>query len=113
MSIVIRLSRLGRTNRSHFRVAVFPKRSRRDGPAIEQLGIYDPRATDPAQKTRLSTDRILYWYGLGAEVTPRVRLWLNRAGVALKPRKSNKPNNRMRKSAARKKAAGAKGSSKK
>lgn len=108
MSIVIRLSRLGRTNRSHFRVAVFPKRSRRDGPAIEQLGIYDPAAKDPAAKTRLELERIVYWYGQGAEITPRVRTFLNKAGVKLTPRKTNKPNKRAVKSAARKAAGGAK-----
>lgn len=106
MSIVIRLSRLGRTNRSHFRVAVFPKRSRRDGPAIEQLGIYDPSIEDPKAKTRLEIERILHWYGLGAEVSPRVRTFLNKAGVKLAPRKSNKPNNRSRKAKARKQGGG-------
>jgi small subunit ribosomal protein S16 len=104
MSIVIRLSRLGRTNRSHFRVAVFPKRSRRDGPALEQLGIYDPQIVDPSQKTRLEIERILYWYGKGAEVTPRVRTFLNKAGVKLAPRKTNKPNKRAVRSKARKAA---------
>ena len=107
MSIVIRLSRLGRTNRSHFRVGVYPKRSRRDGPAIELLGTYDPRIVDPAAKVKLEIERILHWYGLGAEVSPRVRTFLNRAGVKLTVRKTNKRNNRSRKAKARKAAGGA------
>ncbi len=106
MSIVIRLSRLGRTNRSHFRVGVYPKRSRRDGPAIELLGTYDPQVTDPAGKVKLDIERILHWYGQGAEVSPRVRTFLNKAGVKLTVRKTNKPNNRARKAAVRQAAAG-------
>jgi small subunit ribosomal protein S16 len=104
MSIVIRMSRLGRTNRSHFRLGVYPKRSRRDGPAIELLGHYDPRAGDD-KKITFDAERIQYWAGLGAEVTPAVRMFLNKAGVKLPAKKSNKPNLRSVR-AKRNKAAG-------
>jgi small subunit ribosomal protein S16 len=100
MSIVIRMSRLGRTNRAHFRLGVYPKRSRRDGPAIELLGHYDPQAKEEAQKASFNAERIQYWAGLGAEVTPAVRVFLNKAGVKLPARKSNKPNARAARRAA-------------
>lgn len=92
MSIVIRMSRLGRTNRAHFRLGVYPKRSRRDGPAIELLGHYDPKSGDEAKKISFDAERIQYWAGKGAEVTAAVRLFLNKAGVKLPAKKSNKRN---------------------
>lgn len=94
MSIVIRMSRTGRANRASFRLGVYPKRSRRDGPAIELLGHYDPRQTDETRKATLNAERIKYWAGLGAEVTPAVRKFLNKAGIAVPARKANKPNAR-------------------
>lgn len=106
MSIVIRLSRLGRTNRMHFRLGVYPKRSRRDGPAIELLGTYDPKQADASKKVTLNAERIGYWLGQGAEVSPRVRGFLNDAGVKIPARKSNKPNKRMVASRRRKAASG-------
>lgn len=100
MSIVIRMSRLGRTNRTHFRLGVYPKRSRRDGPAIELLGHYDPAQPDATKKVVFDAERLQYWAGLGAEVTPAVRVFLNKAGIKLPARKSNKPNARASRRAA-------------
>jgi small subunit ribosomal protein S16 len=79
---------------------VYPKRSRRDGPAIELLGHYDPQTKDAAQKASFDAERIQYWAGLGAEVSPAVRVFLNKAGVKLPARKSNKPNARAARRAA-------------
>ncbi len=107
MSIVIRMSRVGRTNRAHFRLGVYPKRSRRDGPALEQLGTYDPQRKDEAQKVKLSAERILHWVGVGAEVTPAVRTFLNKAGVKLPARRTNKPNARRVRAAKARRTGGA------
>jgi small subunit ribosomal protein S16 len=106
MSIVIRMSRLGRTNRAHFRLGVYPKRSRRDGPAIELLGHYDPKSGDETKKISFDAERIQYWAGKGAEVTDAVRVFLNKAGVKLPAKKSNKRNLRSTRAQA-KKAGGA------
>lgn len=107
MSIVIRMSRVGRTNRAHFRLGVYPKRSRRDGPSLELLGTYDPQQKEGAQKVKLDAERIQHWAALGAEVTPAVRKFLNKAGIKLPARKSNKPNaRRVRAAKARKGGAG-------
>ena len=100
MSIVIRMSRLGRTNRAHFRLGVYPKRSRRDGPAIELLGHYDPQSPAGPQQVTFDADRVQYWAGQGAEVSHAVRVFLNKAGVKLPARKSNKPNARAARRAA-------------
>ena len=104
MSIVIRMSRVGRTNRAHFRLGVWPKRSRRDGPAIEMLGHYDPYVKTDEQKITLNLERLQHWIGEGAEVSEAVRKFLNRRGVKLPVKKSNKPNARKARKA--RKAAG-------
>jgi small subunit ribosomal protein S16 len=94
MSIVIRMSRVGRTNTAHFRLGVWPKRSRRDGPAIELLGHYNPRIAADPEKVVVDLDRLQHWVGRGAEVSEAVRKFLNRRNVKLPARKSNKPNAR-------------------
>ena len=42
MSVKIRLSRVGRRNRPHWRVVAMDSRKKRDGAFLENLGSYDP-----------------------------------------------------------------------
>ena len=49
MAVRIRLVRQGRKNEPHYRIVVSDKRSKLDGPFIENLGFYDPKA-EPAKK---------------------------------------------------------------
>jgi small subunit ribosomal protein S16 len=95
MSIVIRMSRKGRTNRPHFRIGVWDVKSRRDGPPIELLGHYDPLVTDDERKVTLNVDRVAYWLGQGAAVTDSVKSFLVRRGV-------QPPNHRVSEAKARK-----------
>jgi small subunit ribosomal protein S16 len=94
MAIVIRMSRNGRTNRSHFRVGVYDRRSRRDGEPIEQLGHYDPLVEDRATNVVLDLERIGYWLSQGAYVSETVKSFLKRRGVKIPPRGKNHPSNR-------------------
>ena len=87
MSIVIRMSRGGRKNRPHFRVGVFDRRTRRDGPPIEHLGHYDPRIEDDDRKFELKEERVRYWLGVGADVSDTVRSFLRRRGIDVPQRK--------------------------
>ena len=73
MPLVIRMSHHGRTNRPFFRVGVYDVRTRRDGPPVEALGWYDPRATDAAKQFEVKAERVAYWFGQGARVSPTVR----------------------------------------
>jgi small subunit ribosomal protein S16 len=86
MSLVIRMSRQGRTNRSHFRVGVFDSRTRRDGPPIEPLGHYDPLVKDREAAFHVNAERVAYWFSKGASVSDTVRSFLKRKGIAV-PRK--------------------------
>ena len=91
MATVIRLSRKGRKNRPHYRVGVFDRRTRRDGPPLEYLGHYDPLIEDDEKKVTLDVERIQHWLGEGALVSETVRSFLKQRGVAIPtPKNRNK-----------------------
>lgn len=99
MSIVIRLSRRGRRNRPHYRVGVFDRRTRRDGPPIEQLGHYDPLEESDDKKFTLNEDRIKHWLSVGADVSETVRSFLKKRGIEIPKAKANKNRKSKAKSA--------------
>ncbi|MFW6107249.1 MAG: 30S ribosomal protein S16 [bacterium] len=83
----LRLKRLGRRNRPHYRIAAFDARSARDGKALdEDLGSYDPLVADDTQKVRLNRERIIFWLDRGAQPTEAVANILKRNGIYLKTR---------------------------
>jgi small subunit ribosomal protein S16 len=87
MAIVIRLARQGRTNRPHYRLGVFDRRTRRDGPPIEYLGHYDPLVADAARGVTLDEERVRYWLGQGAFVSATVRSFLSQRGIPVPARR--------------------------
>lgn len=72
----IRMQRYGRRNRPFYRIAVVDKKTRRDGPGVEQLGWFDPLAADPAKQMELNEERVKYWLSVGAQPTDTVRDFL-------------------------------------
>lgn len=70
--VVIRLSRGGSKGRPFFNVVVADKRVRRDGRFIERIGFYNPGATATEEGLRIEQDRLTYWTGVGAQVSPTV-----------------------------------------
>ena len=64
MSVVIRLSRTGKRGERKFRLVVKEKRSRRDGPAIENLGYFEK---GPKGKKNFNKERYQHWLSVGAE----------------------------------------------
>jgi small subunit ribosomal protein S16 len=83
MAIVIRLSRQGRRNRPHYRLGVFDRRTRRNGPPIEHLGHYDPLIEDDTKKVTLDEERVRYWLSQGALVSETVGSFLKKRGIAI------------------------------
>ncbi|NUN48013.1 MAG: 30S ribosomal protein S16 [Candidatus Brocadiae bacterium] len=83
MSVRIRLSRFGRKNRPHYRIAVFDSETRRDGRYLELLGHYDPLITDPKTKVKLNTERLTAWVNKGALATPAVAQLLKHCRIAV------------------------------
>jgi len=72
----IRMQRLGRRNRPFYRIAAIDQRTRRNGSVVEQLGLYDPLAGDPAKQIVLNEERIKYWLSVGAQPSDTVRDFL-------------------------------------
>lgn len=70
MPIKVRLKRIGKKKHSFYRIVVTDVRSPRDGRAIEEIGLYDPNQ-NPA-KVEVNRERLAYWLGNGATITPTV-----------------------------------------
>lgn len=70
--VVIRLSRGGAKARPFFNIVVTDKRNRRDGNFIERIGFYNPIAKGAEEGLRIAQDRLTYWQGVGAQVSPTV-----------------------------------------
>lgn len=75
MSVVIRLTKVGRKGEARFRVVVKEKRSKRDGKAIETLGWYEK--TTKGEKSKIDKIRFDYWINHGALPSPTVTKIVN------------------------------------
>ncbi|MEI7530534.1 MAG: 30S ribosomal protein S16 [Betaproteobacteria bacterium] len=71
--VVIRLARGGSKKRPFYSIVATDKRNRRDSNFIERLGYYNPRAVSNEQAMRIAQDRLTYWSGVGAELSPTVK----------------------------------------
>ena len=67
---MIRLARIGARKQPYYRIVVIEKDRARNGRSIEVVGTYNPR-TNPAS-VELKHERIAYWRGVGAQMTPIV-----------------------------------------
>jgi small subunit ribosomal protein S16 len=80
--VVIRLSRGGAKKRPFFNIVVADSRVRRDGRFIERVGFYNPVASGAEQPLRVAFDRIAYWTGTGAQLSPTVARLVEQAKAA-------------------------------
>lgn len=70
--VVIRLSRAGAKGRPFYHIVATDSRNRRDGRYLERLGFYNPVAKGQEQLLRVETERLNYWAGVGAQLSPTV-----------------------------------------
>lgn len=70
MATKIRLKRMGKKFYAVYRVVVMDSRSKRDGKAIEEIGLYNPN-TQPST-IEINSERAQYWLGVGAQPTEQV-----------------------------------------
>lgn len=68
--VVIRLARSGSKKRPFFNLVVTDSRNRRDGRFVERVGFYNPKAAESEQGLVINTDRLAYWQGVGAQLSP-------------------------------------------
>jgi small subunit ribosomal protein S16 len=78
--VVIRLARGGAKKRPFFNIVATDSRNRRDGRFIERLGFYNPVASGTEQAVRVAEDRLAYWQGVGAQLSPTVARLMKQAG---------------------------------
>ncbi|AOP54291.1 MAG: 30S ribosomal protein S16 [Brevibacterium aurantiacum] len=78
MAVKIRLTRMGKIRAPFYRVVVADSRTRRDGKAIEQIGIYHP--TRNPSVIEIDSERAQHWLSVGAQPTDQVRTLLKLTG---------------------------------
>ena len=83
--VVIRLARGGAKHRPFYSVVVADSRRTVSGRFIERVGFYDPKAPAGRESLRLSMDRLSYWKGKGAQLSPTV-LRLQKTFVRAQPK---------------------------
>ena len=89
MSLKIRLARAGSKKRPYYHIVVADVRSPRDGRFIETVGAWNPMLAKDAERVKLDADRIQHWIAQGAQPTDRVLRFLDQAGLAKRPARSN------------------------
>jgi small subunit ribosomal protein S16 len=70
--VVIRLARGGAKKRPFYNIVATDSRNARDGRFIERVGFYNPVASGGEPTLRIAADRLAYWTGVGARVSPTV-----------------------------------------
>ena len=80
--VVIRLSRAGAKGRPFYHIVATDSRNRRDGRYLERLGFYNPVARGQEAPLRIEADRLSYWTGVGAQVSPTVQRLVKQSKAA-------------------------------
>ena len=70
--VVIRLARGGAKKRPFYNVVVADSRKPATGKFIERVGFYDPKAPEGRENLRFAMERLTYWKGQGAKMSPTV-----------------------------------------
>ena len=83
--VVIRLARGGAKKRPFYNIVVANKRERRDGRFIERVGFYNPMAAGGDQPLKVAFDRVTYWTGVGAQMSPTVARLVEQAKSTVAP----------------------------
>ncbi|MGY6708014.1 MAG: 30S ribosomal protein S16 [Rhizobiaceae bacterium] len=89
MALKIRLARAGSKKRPYYHIVIADVRSPRDGRFIEQVGSWNPMLPKDGERVKLNEERIKHWMGEGALPTDRVLRFLDQAGIASRPARSN------------------------
>jgi small subunit ribosomal protein S16 len=78
VAVKIRLKRMGKIRDPRYRVVVVDSRKKRDGRVIEEVGIYQP--TENPSLIRITSERVQYWLGVGAQPSETVLALLKVTG---------------------------------
>jgi len=89
MALKMRLARGGSKKRPYYHIVVADVRAPRDGRFIERLGKWDPMLPKDGARVTLDEERVKHWLQQGAQPTDRVLRFLDAAGLANRPARSN------------------------
>lgn len=78
MAVRIRLLRMGKIRNPQYRIVVADARTKRDGRAIEFLGIYHPK--EEPSRIEVNSERVQHWLAVGAQPSEPVRAILSVTG---------------------------------
>ena len=78
MAVKIRLLRMGKIRNPQYRIVVADSRTKRDGRAIEYVGIYHPK--EHPSVIQVKSERVQYWLSVGAQPSEAVQRILEKTG---------------------------------
>ena len=78
MAVKIRLLRMGKIRNPQYRIVVADSRTKRDGRAIEYVGLYHPK--EEPSRIEVKSDRVQHWLKVGAQPSEAVRAILSKTG---------------------------------
>jgi small subunit ribosomal protein S16 len=78
VAVRIRLLRMGKIRNPQYRIVVADARTKRDGRAIEFLGLYHPK--EEPSRIEVNSERVLHWLSVGAQPSEPVVAILSRTG---------------------------------
>jgi small subunit ribosomal protein S16 len=78
VAVKIRLKRMGKIRTPYYRVVVVDSRKKRDGRVIEQIGKYHPK--EEPSLIEVTSERVQYWLGVGAQPSEAVEALLKVTG---------------------------------
>jgi small subunit ribosomal protein S16 len=78
VAVKIRLLRMGKIRNPQYRIVVADSRTKRDGRAIEFIGLYHPKE-DPS-RIEVNSERVQYWLSVGAQPSEPVQRLLEKTG---------------------------------
>lgn len=78
MAVKIKLKRMGKIRNPQYRIIVADSRTKRDGRAIEEIGLYHPK--EEPSLISVDSERVQYWLSVGAQPTDPVRAILKVTG---------------------------------
>src|SRR5256886_7826814 len=78
VAVKIRLLRMGKIRNPQYRIVVADSRTKRDGRAIEYIGVYHPK--EEPSLIEVKSDRAQYWLSVGAQPSEPVQRILEKTG---------------------------------
>ena len=78
MAVRIRLLRMGKIRNPQYRIVVADSRTKRDGRAIEYVGLYHPK--EEPSLIEVNSERVQHWLSVGAQPSEPVIAILSKTG---------------------------------